>query len=628
MQVKSSGTSGDTVTGYRTSTDSDSGPSKDNPHILAAAPASDHLRPASPIRHLPQELLLAIFSILAIEARPLLECAGQKPICLCDIPWIVLPSVCSWWRKSSDLCPDLWTVINFWTSETTAKLLRKSGSRPIDLIFVSGHHAQFSSQAAVFNRALKKKFKVFQRARSIKFVLEDMPDEERYSESPDWSKVIACSRVLTTILSTPAPQALSLYLANTFDFEEMPHRAAPSVASCHAYMYPTDYPQLRQLYLDSWITVAPDDLFLRICLTSLTLAHGVYFEKFGEFLDVLARMPTLVNFSMDNCDDDIFDRFEEPFEGDNMAEGLHGHRHDPGSVELPNLELFELTMCYTDLAIDIMHWVTMPRTVRLILKRAPFMGVKAAEDPADIQVEAEGIFDMLETHFSLHDLDSVHELKELIATTEMTTDERERTISTFRICAYNLRQSHSDECATEHTPQLDMSLSFCADDFDSAIADVLFRLPPLLGNDATHLRLSSSETTSNPSHPSGQIIYHAKARDETLTMHPLGLTHLSSVVSDSEPPSPSSESEQDIDFFPNLVALDDYHGLELPPSTLPTFEERLNVVVDSLRPRVEAGTLREVNVHDGYADEAGVEELKKRLGDVVKWEWDVRALSP
>ncbi|VDC07585.1 unnamed protein product [Peniophora sp. CBMAI 1063] len=586
----------------------------------ASMPAADRMLQRSPIERLPQELLFTIFSILVDGAKPLLREAGLKPLRMGDVPWLVLPSVCRWWRKTSDLCLELWTTINFWEPETTDKLWQKSKGRNLELIFVSGRYAQFSSKAAVYHRSARKLRKnIFARARSIKFVLEEMPREEYDSDQPDWEKVIACSNVVKHILETPAPVVVSLHLANTFDFEEMSGRDAPNVATSHRYMKPSDYPMLRSLYLDSWISVPPTDLFFSIPLTSLTFARGVYFDSFLEFLDVLSGLPTIEVFNMDDQDDDIF-YMSEAFGEQVMTDALSKYRRDPGSIELPRLKLLDLTMSDTDLAVEIMRWIVIPPTTHLVLRRVPFMVPKEAEEPDAIQEEVIGLLGMLVTYFASAKTmghNSFQGLGDLVATTGTSMDEKKGLLSTLCIRANHCQRSDEEvtlptvECA----PQLDVSLSFRADELqDNVVGDVLSCLLLVLGNDATKLRLSTAALASGSMDTPARTIYHAAALDNALTMHPLGLIHLKE---GAESISPASTS---VEILPHLAALEYYGFRPTPTPHSPKPEDEIRYIGDCLQHRVEAGTLREVAFYASHISERDIEALKEQLDCIVRWE--------
>ncbi|KZV73504.1 hypothetical protein PENSPDRAFT_750065 [Peniophora sp. CONT] len=586
-----------------------------DPRIPAAVLAYEKTRPHPPFQRLPQELLLTIFSFLAMDAKPLLENAGQESLRMRDVPWLVVPSVCSWWRKTADLCFDLWTSVNFWTPETTNKLLDKSGNYTLDLIFCTGTCTQFSSQAAAFSHVLARR--PLERARTIKFlkaeIMEDLPVGD-WDAEPKWQEAIASSQVLVHILSTPAPRAESLYLTYNFDFEEtstpFESHSFENISRFHANMLPADYPLLRDLRLNEWVTLPSHDLLLRLPLSSLTLSGGSIFETFVEFLDMLASMPTLRCLRM-NCEVDGI--FEEQDDLD-LSEALLRYRRDPGSIILPKLELLELTMDDTKLVTEIMRWIVIPRTTRLALRRRPDpFGV---ETGSDIRESVDGICNMLQKHFTLPDSTSgtlSHDVDDLVASIHhASTGEGNRTYSTLHIRAHQLQPSFRDEPAfitVEQTSQLHIALTFRTKNIpEAAIRISLLRLPFVFGKDATRLQLSSAPSVSGTSSPPGEIIYYATAKDQTTTMHPIGMIHLANMTG----------------FLPHVTALE-YHGLDLPVPSDPSFGERFDTIVRRLQRCTEEIPLREIRVFDRQLDGATFEALNERLGGVVKWDGPTEA---
>ncbi|VDC07584.1 unnamed protein product [Peniophora sp. CBMAI 1063] len=503
-------------------------------------------------------------------------------------------------------------MINFWTTETTNTLLNKSGDHPLDLIFCSGEHPQFSSRAEVFKDALARR--IFDRARLIKFMLDDMTEEWG---SPDWPKIGACARVLTTILSTPAPRMVALNLIYTFDFERMPehYKPAPSINLCHRDMSSADYASLRILKLDSWITIAPDDIFYRPPLVSLTLSRGVYFDTIGEFLDVLARLPTLRSLKLYNEDDDIFER-EDPFGEDPMKEAALRYGREPGSVALPSLELFKFGVSRLALIVDIMRWVSLPRSTRLVFTRVLYHRDMPEISPRSIQEEVVGLCDTLKNHLNSQERKgdpTFCGLGGLVATAEGPWVDEGRSTCTFRIRAHSL---YPPDART--TPLIDISLNYYMGFlYDNIMLEFAKRLPFIHGNESTRLALTLVDAPSNTPPPSRTIIYSADVDEPAAAMHSSWLSACDVLKSAGTVSSFSPASNDTI--MPNLAILDLHGPIPLPTHHL--FEVYVENIAGPLCPRIQAGTLREVNISsDGPMYRESIRVLNERLGGVVRWQ--------
>ncbi|KZV73501.1 hypothetical protein PENSPDRAFT_289851 [Peniophora sp. CONT] len=338
---------GNEAPGDATTTAAYAGASSGNLSLPTSALLHKQMHSRSLIRRLPTELLLVIFSIVAIDAKPLLRVAGHYPVRMCDVPWLVIPSVCRWWRRTADLCPELWTVINFFTQESTDKLLDQSGGHLLDLVYCTGPSPNVSSDAAAYFHAIDKH--PLLRAKSVKFVSEELSNEDRETVVA-WERLFASSRVLTHILSNPGPQVVSLDLTYNLDFEEMSElvepRPAPDIDVCHKTMSSSDYPRLQHIRLHNWISITSDDLFVRLPLSSLTLSDGVMFYSLTEFLDMLARLPSLQSLIIYDGDDSLFRDSISDLNA--ISDALLRHSRNPGSVVLPNLRLLKLTIARRD----------------------------------------------------------------------------------------------------------------------------------------------------------------------------------------------------------------------------------------------------------------------------------------
>ncbi|KZV73500.1 DUF663-domain-containing protein [Peniophora sp. CONT] len=130
----------------------------------------------APIYRLPTELLVLIFSTLVHMTLPDYTIMHLGPVAyenkpkaadlLRGVPWVCLPCVSRGWRAAADLCVELWTTVNFWTHETTERLLLKSNGQALHLVYYEGSR-YLPSDPDVFMSAASSG--ILARARTVTF---------------------------------------------------------------------------------------------------------------------------------------------------------------------------------------------------------------------------------------------------------------------------------------------------------------------------------------------------------------------------------------------------------------------------------------------------------------------------
>lgn len=223
------------------------------------------------VNNLPDEILVEIFWILALNVRPSLSAIGKmRPIA--GISWLVVAKVCRRWRNIALWTPKLYSFIDARNLTITRIFLRRSNNLPIDI------YMQSNASSTNVHGIMTEVKPHFLRVRELQF-------QARYQ---------SMLALTLHVGSLSAPMLESLHL------EQIAIRRilALNEAIIMPEVFNGQTPALRRLYLAHVSIPWTSPIYTGLTDLHLLLQHSSTSPSIDTFLHVLENCPLLENLTL------------------------------------------------------------------------------------------------------------------------------------------------------------------------------------------------------------------------------------------------------------------------------------------------------------------------------------------